>query len=56
MFLNRIPTDVCIHWIDILQKNYNHPSAGKNKDLLLGILKARKLWYSPMFGQKSSIS
>jgi hypothetical protein len=43
MFLNRIPTDVCIHWIDILQKNYNHPSAGKNKDLLLGILKARKL-------------
>ena len=40
---NRIPTDVCIHWIDILNKNYNHPSAGKNKNLLLGILKARKL-------------
>lgn len=43
MSLNRIPTDVCIHWIDILQKNYNHPSAGKNKNLLLEILKARKL-------------
>ena len=40
---NRIPTDICIHWIDILNKNYNHPSAGKNKNLLLGILKARKL-------------
>jgi hypothetical protein len=39
----RIPTDICIHWIDILNKNYNHPSAGKNKNLLLGILKARKL-------------
>ncbi len=43
MFLNRIPTDVCIHWISILQTSYNHPLAGKNKSLLLELLKARKL-------------
>ena len=39
---NRIPTDICLHWIDILNKNYNR-SSGKSKNVLLGILKERKL-------------